>query len=784
MDRVTRYPIFSIPHSSRVSGLPTDMENPYTFDVKVELMSTSWDKDMDGMNSENSFRFNPEKTSGLRTTTITQETVPIPYLVKETQHVLTENYRANQWTPSWEHKSQSKVVKTGPIYSLRAYPEEQHPGKLYSSEEEEEQQLYRLDPGENVFPKRKKDLEREREAVIQDQVVRMSTTVATRWSSQDELDKIYSGQGPSSTSVSDSENVIDNDQINFLAARQQFLNLEKLNSNSQSLQKPLRRTIQTTRASPDVVRANVGQSTRSYGYSGVGPNNGFTVSFKAPGKDDTKGARPGLGALTTSQSISIGQLSLPTVNDAPTLESEGVSSELVLPDEEAKETPIEREIRLNQEREADLRQQRGLQRSGSGDELVEITARPMLSKINLISTPTPKKGKDKGRPSSLYIQREIALDTKREEDHRRQTAYSELTNDASRASTPSQLTKDSKLPKEAPKIRRAQSSDSILNFTSDTYPVEATLEGRKISRIPLDAYQPYLTPQTNKKSPSYSSYKASFLPGSGCHTVSSRWEERVVTPPPSLPKSSWAGEQMREQPWKSQASTIQRQEPRRLQPQESPQKAWDTPELVAGDASQNVVPRNYFQLRPMKIKFTSPGSEEASGPLQDHVWESKAYVDEAATPTKPGRSQSSNLLEMEIQSVLQRERELEEERRNALFPEVFSPSLEMDQSFDWDRPGSSHSSVASGITGSYSVSEMPTFSPVHFHSGLTWKVVDQTPPRQEGVSWKTKRDIGYAGIDTSDTINTEIVESTRVTRHKNAMATRWEARMYASEDED
>ncbi|XP_043833064.1 mitotic interactor and substrate of PLK1 [Dromiciops gliroides] len=779
MDRITRYPIFSIPHSPKVSGLPTDPDSYYTFDVvKVESLSPNWDKDSHGVNAGGqSFRFRPEETSGLRVVTVTQETVPMPHLVKESQHILTENHSVNRWTPSWERKSQAEVVKTGPTYSLRAYPEERHPGKLYSGEEEEEElQLYRLGPGENAFPKRKKDLEREREAVIRGQAVKRSSTVATRWSSQEELDRIYSGQGPSSISASDSENVVDTDQINFLAARQQFMNLEKLTTNSQPPQKPTGRTVQTMRVSPEGGRANVGQSTRSYGSSRVGLTNGYTVSIKAQGKEDAEGARPGWSGLAlTSHRSSMSQLSFPSVDDAQAQGFGEVSPELVPPDEGPKETPIEREIRRAQEREADLRQQRGLQRSGSRDELVEVPSRPLLSKVNLIFAPTPKKGKDTGRPSSLYIQREIALDTKREADHRREAARSDV---ASRASTPNQMAKDSELPKGAPKMRRAQSSDSILSLTSDAHPVETTLEGRKISRIPLDAYQPYLTPDDTKKEfQSYFSYKPGSSLASGHHTMGSRREEGVAIPPPFSQKASWGGEQVREKAWKSQASTVQRQEPWRSSPQESTHKAWD-------DQKQGLVLRDYFHLRPMKFKLTSsPGQEEASVHQQKQVWESKGHVEEVAIPTKPHRSQSSSLLDMEIQSVLQRERELQEERRNALFPEVFSPTPQLDQSFEWGAPDSRHSSVSSGITGSYTVSETPTFSPVRLHSGLVWKVTDQSP-RQEEFPWKMKRDTGYAGLDISDTVNTEIVEATRVSRHKNAMATRWEAQMYASEDED
>ena len=73
---------------------------------------------------------------------------------------------------------------------------------------------------------------------------------------------------------------------------------------------------------------------------------------------------------------------MPTRSVAQALEDPGSRSREESP-EPLKETPIEREIRLAQEREADLREQRGLQRATSHQELVEIPARLLLSKVSL-----------------------------------------------------------------------------------------------------------------------------------------------------------------------------------------------------------------------------------------------------------------------------------------------------------------------------------------------------------------------------------------------------------------
>ncbi|XP_032902663.1 A-kinase anchor protein 2-like isoform X2 [Amblyraja radiata] len=76
------------------------------------------------------------------------------------------------------------------------------------------------------------------------------------------------------------------------------------------------------------------------------------------------------------------------------------------------ETPIEKEIRLALEREEILRKERGISKAVSSDEMVEIKTKPLLSQL---SPGSPfLKHKDKNR-MVFFVQREIEMDTKREE---------------------------------------------------------------------------------------------------------------------------------------------------------------------------------------------------------------------------------------------------------------------------------------------------------------------------------------------------------------------------------
>ncbi|XP_029338660.1 mitotic interactor and substrate of PLK1 [Mus caroli] len=662
MDRVTRYPIFSNPRSARVTSLALDEDTSYTVELVGVGPEAGWSQG-----------------------------------------------DLQAW--STEYQTKPDVKRTNVSSNRRVFLGQQSPRSLHLEDDDEEMKSYHLDDSSDTLGRQRRELEAERWAVV-----RKGGTVATLQAASDHGDLRIARQ-PQSTVTE--EILVDTEQIDFLAARQQFLSLEKANTNPVTCSLTTRETF--PRTPPDINQASK---------ASTGPHlaNGYTAAVTSPMKEVT---------LEKSFHVSPAR-SIHIVND-PGSQTQAESPET------PKETPIEREIRLAQEREAELREQRGLGRAAGHQELVQIPSKPLLSKMSLTETP-PRR--DRGRPS-LYVQRDMVQETQREEDHRREGLQ------VGRASTPDWPSQDPQ-----PGLQRSLSSDCILS--PDARATDPAPEARKVSRIPLDAYQPYLGPGTPKLE--FSAFGVYSKPSGvfGGETKATVFQKATESPrhvSESSGRSLSSKQEWSKPPGKAASG-------RSL----SSKQEWSKPPGKA--ANVGVVRLGNFHLRPLRFKVP----DVSQGTETPHTW---GWEVAGGPILRLQKSQSSDLLEREMESVLRREREVAEERRNAFFPEVFSPVPTEDESHEQD---SRSSSRASGITGSYSVSESPLFTPIHLNSGLVWKVEapeDGAPPGQ-----KTRKEMWYAGINPSDRVNSEVLGATRVKRHKNLLAERWEAHIYASEDEN
>ncbi|XP_046956729.1 mitotic interactor and substrate of PLK1 [Lynx rufus] len=641
MDRVTRYPIFGIPHSPRVGGLGLEEGTGHTFElVDVGPAASGWDQN-------------------------------------------------KPRAPPADREAGPNAAGPKASRSPCAFLERPAPWRLGREGDEKEEAKARRRHPRDAQPTRPRSLEREHQAL------RKGSTAAALQGGPAHGDPGSPGRAQSGPPE---EHVVDREQINFLAARRQFLSLEQAGAAAaQNL---------PARAAPACAPPAAGQASTASG--GLPPASGCAVPPEPQGRDAVSGEKGGAGGL-------------PAAPGARAVGGRGSRSRGGSP-EPPGETPIEREIRRAQEREADLRERRGLRQAAGRQEMVEIPTRPLLTKAGL--APAPRR--DRGRPA-LYVQRDLVRETQREEEHRREGLKPGEPSAPARAALGPQ-----------PGLRKALSSDPILGLAREDGPACPAPAGGKEDRgIPADALQPRLRPGSPR--PACPALHASGRPGG----LSAAEAEAVSSP------------QATGSPWHLLESSGR---PAGAKPQCSKPREGPPP------AKRGVVRQEHFCLRPLRFRVPD-GPLQAAAP---HVpgWEGGGIL--ASTLQ---RSQSSELLEKEVESVLQREREVAEERRQALFPEVFSPPPnDDDDDDDDDEPdGSRSSSAASGVTGSYSVSESHFFTPIHL-SGVAGA------PKQ-----KKRKEPRYASLSASDHINSEVLEATRVTRHTNAKARCWEARIYANE---
>ncbi|NXX73343.1 MISP protein, partial [Spizella passerina] len=472
--------------------------------------------------------------------------------------------------------------------------------------DDEEQDLYRVPPP-NISPEKARELEDERKEVIRSQAMRKSSTIAERWSSMDELGSISSpGEGRHTGSVPtsfaiwfdkpspgraatpvDPEN-IDTEQINFSAARQQFLMLEKNNPGSffspgQQAMSP--RPESATKVSreewycPEMAT----KGTRGYSSAGASSQSGTDKSpYQVYGVTSNETFNVDVRASSNGTRVS-------------------------------NETPIEREIRMALEREENLWKERGIQRLTSSSELVEIQTKPVL---NIHASPGPgRKGKDRGR-ASLYVQREIEQETKREEDLKRQGrllgAYDRGTQQELEERR--KVFEQEEAPQEKPTpLKRAEERRSWLKefVVEQPSPTEDSKAGRSI--------------------PSYTASIAHFQLSQPRFAASERSRELPsASPHASASPSKWGSEDSR---------------------------GGKLPSSTQSPSSAAVLPREYLNLSFWKPKVSF---------VEDMGTQRREDGREEQYRLRTGKPQTSALIEEEIRSDLQREEELQEQRRRLM----------------------------------------------------------------------------------------------------------------------
>ncbi|XP_061593494.1 PALM2-AKAP2 fusion protein isoform X2 [Cololabis saira] len=272
------------------------------------------------------------------------------------------------WMTSPQRQAYLATLKEEQGFKLQTYSSNKKPESLFS--ESNGDSRYELGPSNDTEPVGEEQDEQLRKEIIRSQAPRRNPTDPSQ--SADRLMEGFSlSYSPANSGAEPHQTIepdaIDVEQINFNAARQQFLKMEQdrlaaiLSSNRSS------RTSLSSGLHPVSKEARKVEEDR---YN--------TMKFTS-GEEEMNQQK--LVKVTQHEDSSVfddldsglEELSVGYANDDGTGESTKVN-----------ETPIEREIRLVQEREKNLRRSRGLSHSNPGAEIVQIkTRRLQLNKTSI-----------------------------------------------------------------------------------------------------------------------------------------------------------------------------------------------------------------------------------------------------------------------------------------------------------------------------------------------------------------------------------------------------------------
>ncbi|KAM4049525.1 mitotic interactor and substrate of PLK1 isoform 2-T2 [Anomaloglossus baeobatrachus] len=409
---------------------------------------------------------------------------------------------------------------------------------------------------------------------------------------------------------------------------------------------------------------------------------------------------------------------LPVDNGAQEKLAQEIKTETESTPNPSDETPIEREIRLALQREESLRKERGIQSSGETKEIIEISSNRMVANsLDVVPSTKPKN-----RPlTSLYIQREIEKEVQREADLKTEGRVAGLYDKGSSQ----ELDERRKLFEQPDEIlvqpqgnsTKMMTKETTYNIKGDTSQADLVTDSDTNNWAELDSAQPYSVRMNWKPAP-YNVYRNRRLSA-----------DNILDIKTPLTKSSEK---------ESAKETI-------------------------------VLRKQNFHLQPLKLCLDVQDNDG-----EDEVDEKKGLREKY----KRLRPSLSNIIEQEIQQTLERDRELQEERRNSGLPPL---TIHNDNELNTPHNGYEiHGS--SSLTSDVSNTSTPAPWKGTFGSKSTIYQSSSVPifKQQECPKFQVSQSDG----DKLKRHENRIVESTRVNRHKNTMALRWEAGLYANEQSD
>ncbi|XP_070765222.1 mitotic interactor and substrate of PLK1 [Enoplosus armatus] len=635
------------------------------------------------------------------------------------------------WMASPQRQTQLATLREEKGFKLQTYTSSRKPESLFSENNGDSQ--YKVDLNNGIEAIQEEEEKQLRKEIIQSQAPKKNPTFKDQLSALENLDlsrstnKLLDGFSVSYSPVSSrpgplltaEHGTIDKEQINFSAARQQFLKMEQ--GRPIALLSPLRspKTHLNTFLQPDH-NVSLSKQVETYHSMEVSKDTLFNQSEEDETHPDRK-----VTVCQTEDSLSRQSSVFEDLDSS----LEDLSVEVSSTSTCDCETPIEREIRLNQEREENLRRSRGMKYSEGRAEMVEIKTKRLQSLL------TPSKAKEKNRVSFI-IQREILKENQRKYEPQQQEGFLEQYRD------PPQELEDIKREfdqedKDKRTEERPQSGDAEVfppPCCPHQHPEETELYISQISSAPssfsardseVQDTRAFHQDRTTSSSSHSSSSPSSPTPTPLCITSSTMprsWRENLES----------TGLQSRGQ---GAPGFIEKEIEEALRREQ---------ELRELRESREETHRQLF--------FPAPLVEQAT----------KMAVSQFYPPVNTDKPVS-------VSSASPR-------------PIVRLPSISFITAQPWTSspppPSSSRPFSSSPLPSCSSSSSPAVVRPPPPLRGLTETLLQDFEERR--VQLKLDES-SYAGIQPVDDVNNEVVESTRVIRHKNQRALRWEAGVFANQ---